>query len=109
MSDSGKIFGGGIGWFFGGPIGGLLGLVFGEIIDEKESSVKDEMDICYEMLRIEPSASDDEIKKAYRKMVLKYHPDKVLHRSADDRKWAEEKFKRVTAAYERIKRERNII
>jgi preprotein translocase subunit Sec63 len=108
MSDKGKIFGGGIGWFFGGPIGGLLGMIFGEFADEREERQLEEKDPYYELLRIPPSASNSEVKQAYRKLALKYHPDKVLHRSEDDRKWAEEYFKRITEAYERIKKQRNI-
>ncbi len=49
----------------------------------------------YEILGISKSASDDEIKKAYRKLAIKYHPDK----NPDD-KAAEEKFKEAAEAYE---------
>ncbi len=51
----------------------------------------------YEILGISKSASADEIKKAYRNMALKYHPDRVL---PDKKKEAEEKFKEVSEAYE---------
>lgn len=65
-------------------------------------------DSSYKILEIEPSATNDEIKKAYRKMALKYHPDKVSHLGEDFRKTADDKFKKVNEAYERIKKERNI-
>ncbi|EGX87840.1 DnaJ domain protein (Mas5), putative [Cordyceps militaris CM01] len=51
----------------------------------------------YEVLSIEKSASGDEIKKAYRKAALKFHPDKVPE---DQREASEVKFKEVTRAYE---------
>ena len=49
----------------------------------------------YEVLGISRSASQDEIKKAYRKLALRYHPDK----NPDNSKEAEEKFKEVSEAY----------
>ena len=52
-------------------------------------------DNYYEILGIPESASLDEIKKAYRKLALKYHPD----RNRDNEKNAEERFKRISEAY----------
>jgi len=52
----------------------------------------------YEILGVQKNASDDEIKKSYRKLAMKYHPD----RNKDD-KGAEKKFKEATAAYEALK------
>lgn len=67
-----------------------------------------ETDSSYKILEIEPSVSDDEVKKAYRRMALKYHPDKVSHLGDDVRKSADEKFARVNEAYNKIKKERNM-
>lgn len=67
-----------------------------------------ETDSSYRILEIEPSATDDEVKKAYRRMAMKYHPDKVSHLGEDFRKAADEKFKKVNEAYNRIKKERSI-
>ena len=50
----------------------------------------------YQDLGLAKKASDKEIKKAYRKLALKYHPDKVPE---DERKKAEEKFLKVSEAY----------
>jgi len=61
---------------------------------------------AYKALEIEPSASVDEIKKAYRKMAMKYHPDKVNTLGEDVKKKATEKFRSINEAYETLKMER---
>ncbi|MRR20123.1 molecular chaperone DnaJ [bacterium] len=66
-------------------------------------------DASYRILEVERSATDEELKAAYRKMALKYHPDRVSHLGEDFRKSAEEKFKAVNEAWEKIKKERNIV
>jgi len=68
-----------------------------------------ETDSAYKILEIEPSATNEELKKAYRKIALKYHPDKVSHLGEDFRKTADEKFKKVNEAYEKIKKERHLV
>ncbi len=62
----------------------------------------------YKILEIEPSASNEELKKAFRRMAMKYHPDKVSHLGEDFQKAAKEKFQMVNKAYENIKKERKI-
>ncbi len=64
---------------------------------------------CYKVLEINESATVNEIKKAYRKMATKYHPDKVHHLGEDFQKFAEEKFKKVNDAYEKIKKEHGFV
>jgi molecular chaperone DnaJ len=51
----------------------------------------------YEVLGVEKSASAEDIKKAYRKLAMQYHPDRN-----PDNKEAEEKFKEATEAYEAL-------
>jgi DnaJ like chaperone protein len=60
----------------------------------------------YKILEIESSASVEEIKKAYRKMAVKFHPDKVLDLGEDVQKAAKEKFQMLQQAYENIKKQR---
>jgi len=73
----------------------------------KAMFAKDE-EAIFRVLEISPNASNDEIKKAYRKMANKYHPDKVSHLGKEMQKMAEEKFKAVNDAYQRLKKDRNI-
>jgi len=63
---------------------------------------------AYQILEIDSSATDIELKKAYRKMANKYHPDKVTHLGEDLRLSAEDKFKSVNDAYQTIKQERGL-
>lgn len=67
-----------------------------------------ESDSSYKMLEITKSATDDEVKKAYRKMAKKYHPDKLQDLGEEHLKGAKEKFLNVQKAYEQIKKERGI-
>ena len=60
-------------------------------------------DWAYKALEIERSASDDEVKKAYRRMAMKYHPDKVASAGDDVKQKATEKFRAINEAYEEIK------
>lgn len=63
-------------------------------------------DNAYEILEITKSATTSEIKKAYRNMAKKYHPDKVEHLGEEHKKGAEDKFKQVQKAYEQLQQER---
>lgn len=89
-------------------ISAYLGISTGDFVSIRNMFIP-ETDSAYKILEIDPSATNDDLKKAYRKMAVKYHPDKVSHLGDDFRKTAEEKFKKVNEAYEKIKKERNII
>lgn len=66
----------------------------------------DSADNAYKILEISKSATDDEVKKAYRKMAKKYHPDRIMHLGPEHQKGAEEKFRQVQMAYEKLQKER---
>lgn len=63
---------------------------------------------AYKILEIEPTATDEEVKKAYRKMAIKYHPDKVRDLGEQHQKAAQEKFIKVQEAYETVRKERSM-
>lgn len=63
---------------------------------------------AYDVLELPRSATDDEVKKAYRRMAMKFHPDKVASLGEEVQKAAHEKFKRVQQAYESIQKERGL-
>jgi DnaJ like chaperone protein len=65
-------------------------------------------DWAYKVLEVSPTATNDELKKAYRRMAVKYHPDKVAHLDSSVVNAANEKFKVLNEAWEKIKEERNI-
>ena len=63
---------------------------------------------AYEVLELSPNCSDEEIKKAYRRMAMKYHPDKVANMGEDIKQSATSKFRKINEAYEFIKKTRDI-
>ncbi len=62
----------------------------------------------YKVLGIESTATEEEIKKAYRQMAIRYHPDKVAAMGDEYQKGAQEKFQKIQEAYENIKKQRGI-
>lgn len=68
----------------------------------------DGVDNAYKVLEIEKSVTDAEVKKAYRKMVKKHHPDKLQHLGKEHLEGAEEKFRQIQKAYESIQKERGM-
>lgn len=69
---------------------------------------KADPDADYRVLEVSPNATDDEVRRAYRRMSMKHHPDKVAHLGPEFQKTATEKFQRVNAAYANIKKARGL-
>jgi len=85
----------------------LLGISQADI-DSIQNMFVQTTDWAYKILEISAGATDDEVKKAYRKMAMKYHPDKVSYLGEEIKKKADEKFKKINEAYEVIKKERGL-
>ncbi|MBL4755505.1 MAG: TerB family tellurite resistance protein [Flavobacteriales bacterium] len=88
-------------------IAGYLNIGRGEFVSIKAMFFKNS-NTAYKILDLDPKATDAELKKAYRKMAVKYHPDKLGHLGDDFKKASKEKFLKVKEAYETIKKERGI-
>ncbi len=66
------------------------------------------VDSDYKVLGVETDATDEEVKKAYRKMAIKFHPDKVAQMGEEYQKGAKEKFQKIQESYEAIKKRRGM-
>jgi DnaJ like chaperone protein len=86
-------------------ISGYLGISATDFDSIQAMFVKD-TGAAYLILEVDEGAGKDDVKKAFRKMANKYHPDKVAHLGEDFGAIAEEKFKAINDAYQQIKDER---
>jgi DnaJ like chaperone protein len=84
-----------------------LGLSAAEV-DSMLNLGGDTLDDAYKVLEISPSATDDEVRKAYRRLALKHHPDRVATLGEDIKNAAQKKFQEINAAKERIYKSRGL-
>ncbi len=68
----------------------------------------DSLDDAYRVLGVSPQATDEELKRAYRRLALEHHPDRVAKLGDDVRRAAEKKFQEINAAKERIWKARGL-
>ncbi len=68
----------------------------------------DSLEDAYKVLEVSPTATDEEVRKAYRRLALMHHPDKVAALGDDVRKAAEEKFQSINNAKERVYKARGM-
>lgn len=88
-------------------IASLLGIQQKDYVSIKAMFFR-EVDGDYKILEIPKNATNEDVKKAYRKMAVKYHPDKVAHMGDEYKESAKEKFQKVQEAYENIKKQRGM-
>lgn len=84
-----------------------MGISMNDMLSIKAMYFKD-TESDYKILEITKDASDEEVKKSYRKMAMKFHPDKVSGMGESVEQAANEKFRKVQEAYENIKKSRGI-
>lgn len=77
-------------------------------VDSLLNMGRDDLESAYKVLGVSPDASDDELKRAYRKLALEHHPDRVAKLGDDVRRAAEKKFQEINAAKERIWKARGL-
>ena len=68
----------------------------------------DTLEDAYKVLGVSPDATDEELRKAYRRLALEHHPDRVAKLGDDVRRAAEKKFQEINAAKERIWKARGL-
>lgn len=66
------------------------------------------LEAAYKVLEIAPEATDAEVRAAYRKLALQHHPDRVATLGEDVKRAAEEKFKEINEAKERVYKARGM-
>ncbi len=79
-----------------------------EVVDQMFALGGQSLEDAYKVLGISPDATDDEVRKAYRKMVVQYHPDKVEMLGDDVKEAATRKIQEINEAKERIYQARNM-
>ncbi|MBB5014424.1 J domain-containing protein [Rehaibacterium terrae] len=101
----GKLLGFIAGWLLlRHPAGGLIGLLIGHAFDADWFGLRKPSP--YRELGLTEDASDAEVERAYRRLIAQYHPDKLVGIADDLRQQAEDKARRINAAYEAIQKQR---
>jgi DnaJ like chaperone protein len=92
-----------------GRIASILGLHQTEFDSIRSMFRLPTTESAYQILGITKESTVEEVKRAYRKLTLQYHPDKVAHHGDDVQRAAKEKYQKVVEAYEAVRRERQMV
>ena len=105
-SNWSKALGVGLGFYVGGPVGALLGYFVGKKMGSQERARAAESRIRkhYDTLKVPPTASKEDIKTSYRRLVKKYHPDLQCPMEETKARFYREKLAQVNEAYRAIRR-----
>ena len=109
MRYYGKVLGGALGWaLLRHPLGLVIGVALGHVFDAGWLSTggKLDADAAYRELGIAADASDEEVERAYRRLISEYHPDKVASAAREIRELAETRARAINTAYEAIQKQR---
>jgi DnaJ like chaperone protein len=85
-----------------------LGLSSADFSSAMAMNTPSDPDWAYKTLEVLPAADNNEIKKAYRRMAAKHHPDKVAQLGEDVQRAATEKFRKIQEAYDWVKQQRGM-
>lgn len=106
----GKILGAVLGWLLmRHPIGFLIGAILGHALDAgwlRRPRGRSALDQAYAVLEVSPQASDEVLETAYRRLMARYHPDRVAGAAEEIRRLAEERSRAINGAYDLITRAR---
>jgi DnaJ like chaperone protein len=89
-------------------IAAMLGVTSADYKSIKAMFIE-ETDSAYKTLGLEKTATIEEIKKAYKRLAIEHHPDKVSYLGEEVQNAAKEKFQKLNEAYEKIKKEKGFV
>ncbi len=105
MRYVGKVIGAGLGFALTRhPLGAVIGALIGHAFDAGWVKGPARHDDPYEVLGVSADATQDDIDRAYRQLMGKYHPDKVAGAGEEIRARAEQRSRDINGAYDRIRK-----